>query len=204
MGGQGRLPVTAFAGLAGGLLVLVVVGALVLVPKLWRRAPEHDPRYLADRTDPLRAFAQGALAAYRGNVGDPGYWSPSDALAEMTESWSTPDRKELIELLESYRSGEINVGFDKVRIIWLSRVAHGCGWFDAASSWGHVAEAVQALRARYAGWEALAADLEAGAIAWNREFATPLDADGLAWRRDRVDEARRLVWPYVRFEATTC
>jgi hypothetical protein len=193
-----------FAALAGGLFVLLVVAALLVVQsKLAWRAPEHDSRYLADRSDPIRAFAQGALAAYRGNVGDPGYWKQSDALAEMTESWSTPNREELVDLLESYRRGEINLGFDKVRIIWLSRVALGCGWFDATTSWHYVAEAVQALRASYGGWEALAADIEAGAIAWNREFSTPLDADGLAWRRERVEEARRNVWPYVRFQSAT-
>jgi hypothetical protein len=78
---EGQVPVT-FAALAGGLFVLLVVAALLVVQsKLAWRAPEHDSRYLADRSDPIRAFAQGALAAYRGNVGDPGFLKQSDALA---------------------------------------------------------------------------------------------------------------------------
>jgi hypothetical protein len=184
-------------------LALVVVGVLTVLSmsKLFRRAPEHDHRYLADRSVPLRCFAQGACAAYRGNVGDPGYWKREDALREMTESWSTPDRQELVDLLDGYRKGEINLAFDQVRIIWLSRVAFGCGWFDEATSWGYVQHAAHAIRARHRSWDEVARDLEAGAIEWNRQFSTPLDAEGLAWRRARVEEARRYVWPYARFEA---
>jgi hypothetical protein len=179
-------------------LALITITALS-ASKLLRRAPQHDPRYLADRREPLKAFAQGAMAAYRGNVGDPGYWKREDALVEMTESWSTADPKELYELLEIYRGREINPAFDKVRIIWLSRVAVGCGWFDEATSFRYVAEAAQAIRAHYWDWEAATQDIEAGAIEWNRRFSMPLDADGLQWRCARSDEARRLVWPYTPF-----
>jgi hypothetical protein len=185
---------------AAALLVVGVMGAFSL-SKLLRRSPEHDSRYLGDRNVPLRRFAQGAAAAYRGNVGDPGYWARPDALSEMTESWSTPDARELSELLEGYRAGEINLAFDKVRIVWLARVAFACGWFDEATSWGYVNEACHALRSRYRGWDEVARDVEAGAIEWNRRFSTPLDDDGLAWRRARAEEARRYVWPYTPFEA---
>jgi hypothetical protein len=181
--------------------ILLVAGLLAFSFWMRRRAPEHDRRYLADRALPLRAFTHGALATYRGNVGDPGYWQRADALAEM-EQWSTPDVQELARLLEVYRSGEINLAFDKVRIIWLSRLGFACGWFDEGVSWRYVAEAVYALRAGYRGWEEVARDVELGAIQWNAEFSTPLDPDGLAWRRARADEARRLVWPYVPFQVS--
>src|SRR5690606_13449087 len=114
---------------------------------------------LADRGNNLRRWAQGALATYRGNVGDPGYWKREEALSEMVSSWSTPNRDELLQLLETYRSGELHLAFDKIRIIWLARVASGCGWFDEATSWQWVHQAASVIRFNYQSWDHVANDV---------------------------------------------
>lgn len=185
-------------------LAIVVLGVLTVVSRMRLKSggPQYDARYLADRAVPLRRWAQAALATYRGNVGDPGYWDPRVALSEMTESWSTPDREELVSLLDGYRRGEINVAFDKIRIIWLSRVAFGCGWFDEHTSWGYVHEAALAIRASYRSWDQVAKDVENGAIAWQREFRSyEMTSSDIAGRRELADQARHWVWPMAVFDA---
>src|SRR5262245_51449442 len=101
------------------LLVAVVLGWVVQRFRAGNRAAPDDPRYHADRVDPVRRWAHGALAAYRGfDLGDPGHWSVEDATSEVRDSWSTPDRAALLELLARYEGDEINVAFDKARLVW--------------------------------------------------------------------------------------
>src|SRR5262245_43742769 len=92
------------------LYAVVLVVVLFVVSRLrGAGGSSGDTRYLTDRQNPLRAWAHGALAAYRGaDAADPGHWKQKDALGEM-ENWSTPDRNELLRLLSVYEGKEINV-----------------------------------------------------------------------------------------------
>jgi hypothetical protein len=44
------------------------------------------------------------------------------------------------ELIRRYVQGECNVGFDKLRIIFLACLGRGAGWFDDATSWSRTAD----------------------------------------------------------------
>jgi hypothetical protein len=182
--------------------VLVVV---IFLLSRWRaaNAPPHlDVRYLTDRQNPLRAWAHGALSTYRGaQAADPGYWKQKDALAEMA-NWSTPDRKELLELLSLYEGKEINVAFDKARIAWLARVGFATGWVSEQESWEYVRRAAIASQAAYAGWDDFAEAVVAGAIEWNRDVGgRPMSDEAVRQRRAKIQEAREKVWPYTPFKA---
>lgn len=187
-----------------------VIYAAILVAVLFflsrRRASSvaapADNRYSNDRQNPVRAWAHGALAAYRGiDAADPGYWKQKDALGEM-ENWSTPDRKELLELLALYEGNEINVAFDKARIAWLARVGCATGWLSEQESWDYVRRAASASQAAYSGWDDFAEALIAGAVEWNRDVGgNPLSDKAIRDRRARIQEAREKVWPSTPFRA---
>ncbi len=151
----------------------LVGGAIVLgltVYSVWARRKAtgagHDPRYYAERQDPQRYWVQAVLAVYRGDVGDPAYWDPEDARREIQEGWSTPDRNELLALIQRYIAGECTPAFDHVRIIWLARLGAGAGWLDDATSWGYALQSKAALQYGYTSWPALAAGLEQGRVQW--------------------------------------
>lgn len=154
------------AGLAG--LACAGVLALVLAFLAWRwwNAPPHDARYYADRSNRSRRWAQAVMAIYQGDAGDPGYWDAEDAEGVLTNGWSTPDRAELDALLGRYERGEVNVAFDKARIVWLARLGAGAGWLTQDESWTHVARARGALQAELGGWRELGDQIRDGVFAW--------------------------------------
>lgn len=151
--------------LVGGVTVLGIVGYW-----LWARrnaaGSGHDPRYYADRQDPQRYWVQAVYAVYRGDVGDPAYWDPEDARREIQQGWSTPDREQLLALIQRYVAGECTPAFDHVRIIWLARLGAGAGWLDEATSWGYALQSKAMLQYGYTGWPALVAGLEQGRAQW--------------------------------------
>jgi hypothetical protein len=192
-------------GPLGYLLYAAVLVTIIFLVSRWRaaNAPPHlDARYLIDRQNPLRAWAHGALSAYRGvDAADPGYWKQKDALAEMA-NWSTPDRKELLELLSLYEDKEINVAFDKARIVWLARTGFATGWLDEQESWEYVRRAAMASQATYSGWDDFAEAVIAGAVEWNRDVGgNPMSDEALRQRRARAQEARAKIWPSTPFKA---
>jgi hypothetical protein len=132
---------------------------------------------------------------------DPGYWKQKDALAEMA-NWSTPDRKELLELLTLYEGKEINVAFDKARIAWLARVGFAAGWLSEQESWEYVRRAAIASQAAYAGWDDFAEAVVAGAVEWNRDVGgRPMSDEAVRQRRANIQEAREKIWPSTPFRA---
>jgi hypothetical protein len=126
---------------------------------------KKDPS-IADRQDPRKHWVQAAIALYQGDVGDAGYWSGNQARETLKVGWSTHTRDELIELIGRYIEGECNVGFDKLRIIWLARLGRGAGWIDDATSWGYAFPAVAELQRSYGSWPELFAAMKAGREEW--------------------------------------
>jgi hypothetical protein len=124
-----------------------------------------DPRYLADRRDPLRAWIHGVLAVYRGDVGDPGYWDQPCA-ERQANGWGMKTPADMHGMLARYRDGEINTAFDKVRIIWLARLGQALGWLTEAQSWEWCRLAAGALQQQYASWQLLYEDIDQGRIRW--------------------------------------
>jgi hypothetical protein len=152
----------------GIIVAVVAVGAFVTWFFWPVSACNHDcteARYLADRNHADRRWVQGVMAVYRGDAGDPAYWDAGCA-GNQASSWSMEAPADLQELLERYRDGEINVAFDKARLIWLARLGQGLGWLSEAQSWQWCAEAGAALRAHYADWAAFRHDMEAGRASW--------------------------------------
>jgi hypothetical protein len=120
-------------------------------------------------------FGYSFLAGKRGGGGadpsiadraDPGYWSERDAQHLIQNGWSTADRNELFELIQRYVQGECNLGFDKLRIIFLARLGRGAGWFDDATSWNYVFPAIGEIQSRYGSWSELKAAMDAGRAEW--------------------------------------
>ena len=124
-----------------------------------------EPRYQADRADPRRRWVHGVLAVYRGDAGDPAYWDRECALAQA-RAWGCEQPQDLHELIDRYHRGEINLAFDKARLIWLARVAQGTGWLGEGHSWQWCESAAAALRAEYPDWSSFRADMEQGRAAW--------------------------------------
>jgi hypothetical protein len=120
---------------------------------------------LADRADPRKHWAQAAIALYQ-DSDDPAYWSQDDARHLIQNGWSTPDRNELVELIQRYIGGECNVGFDKLRIIFLARLGRGAGWFDDVTSWDYVFPAIGEIQSRYGSWEELKVAMDEGRADW--------------------------------------
>lgn len=183
--------------------IVLVILFVFLSRRQAANAPARlQPRYLADRMDPLRRWAHGALATYRGvDAADPGYWKQKDALAEM-ENWTTPDRAELVRLLSHYERHEINPAFDKARIVWLARVGFAAGWLSEQESWEYVRRAAEASRSGYPSWDQFAEAVVAGAIEWNRDVGKrPMSDEELRVRRARIEQARKELWPQTPFDA---
>ena len=148
-----------------------------------------DPRYIADQKVPMRNFAQGAMAIYQGNSGDPGYWPQDTARTHLEDSWST-QQNELDALLRQYVKGEMNPGFDKVRIIWLARCAAGAGWLSHEVSWRWAARAAAEQERSQEGWGALAEAVEAGVLGWYNDEPPPET-------RARVERCINEAWVHV-------
>jgi hypothetical protein len=121
-----------------GVVLVVVFGYSFLAGK--RGGGGADPS-IADPADPRKHWAQAAIALYQ-DTNDPAYWSERDAQHLIQNGWSTADRNELLELIQRYVQGECNLGFDKLRIIFLARLGRGAGWFDDATSWNYVFPAI--------------------------------------------------------------
>jgi len=122
-------------------------------------------RFIADRSDPRKFWAQAAIALYQDDS-DPGCWKRDNALRCLQKGWSTPDGAELVELIQRYIQGECNVGFDKLRIIFLARAGRGAGWFDEATSWGYAFNAITELQKHYTSWEQLRVAMDEGRADW--------------------------------------
>lgn len=122
-------------------------------------------RFLADRTDPRKFWAQAAIALYQDNT-DPGCWKQQNALQCLQQGWSTPNAGELVELIQSYIRGECNLAFDKLRIIFLARAGRGAGWFDEATSWNYAFSAMAELQRHYTSWEQLRVAMDEGRAEW--------------------------------------
>ena len=141
--------------------------ALVVGYLAYHRVANKKPDLsLTDRQDPRKHWAQAAMALYQGDVGDAGYWSGNDAREKLSGGWSTTTRDELLELIQRYIDGECNVGFDKLRIIWLARLGFGAGWIDEATSWNYVFGAVAELQRAYGSWPELYDAQNAGRTEW--------------------------------------
>jgi hypothetical protein len=158
--------------MSGILLAAIGAGVVIGAVALWFFWPQkgcnHDcthPRYLADRSDPLRHWVHGVLAVYRGDAGDPAYWDEACA-QRQAGGWSIEKPDDLYKLLERYRTGEINTAFDKARIIWLARLAQGLGWLNEQQSWEWCRLAADALRHEYPSWPDFAQELQAGRAQW--------------------------------------
>jgi hypothetical protein len=170
-------------------IVVVVVGLLAFAGYWYVRNRGgnfdwSDPRHAQDRADPVRAWAQGAMAVYRGDMGDPAYWDRGSIMLQLRKGWSVEDVDDLMDLIERYEEGEINLAFDKLRLIWLARVGHGAGWIPEAHSWEICARAVQSLRAGYQSWDELAEQCRVGAVEWYGE-----DNEALPQRLTDLEEA---------------
>jgi len=145
---------------------LGLVGLAVAYMAYMRFANAKNDPSVADRLDPRKHWVQAAIALYQGDVGDAGYWPGSKAREMLASGWSTNTREELIELIQRYLDGECNVGFDKLRIIWLARLGRGAGWIDDATSWGYVSSAVDELKRAYGSWPELFEAMKAGREEW--------------------------------------
>lgn len=147
----------------------VLAGATVAVigtVYTWSQRRKPAVRQMMDRADPRKGWAQAVMAIYQGDAGDPGYWDRRRATESIQRGWSTPDAAALTELIERYVQGECNVGFDKVRIVWLARLGLGAGWYDDATSWRYVFAAQTALQHAYGSWMELRAAVEQGRAQW--------------------------------------
>jgi len=129
--------------------------------------------------DPRKHWILAAMALYHGDQGgDPGYWARSRALSCIQKAWSTPDRDALIALIDRYISGECNVGFDKVRIIWLARVGFGAGWLDEETSWNYAIRAREVIQHTYGSWLELNQAINEGIVDWYRGNVPQARRDG--------------------------
>jgi hypothetical protein len=146
-------------------LLAVTLVAIGTASTWWaRRNPAA--KQARDRTDPRKCWAQAIMAIYQGDAGDPGYWDRRRATDSIQNGWSTPNAAALTELIDRYVHGECNVGFDKVRIVWLARLGFAAGWLDEATSWRHVFAAQVALQQSYGSWLELRAAIEQGRAQW--------------------------------------
>jgi|SRR6478609_1995113 len=119
-----------------------------------------------ERQDPRKHWVQAAIALYQGDVGDAGHWSGNKARELLKNGWSTTTREELLELIQTYITGECNMGFDKLRIIWLARLGRGAGWLDEQTSWGYAFPAMAELQRTYGSWPELFQAMKAGREQW--------------------------------------
>lgn len=149
-----------------GFAVLAAV-VLFVFSKLSGGSEDELPgEVLADRADSRKHWVQAAQALYQSFVGDAGYWSVKEATNCLSKGWSTSNRQELIELIDRYISGECNVAFDKLRIIFLARVGKGAGWLDDDTSWNYAFQAIKDIQANYSSWEELRDAMADGRADW--------------------------------------
>lgn len=148
-----------YVGFAALAVVLIIVFSMMNGDKL-------QPEVLADRADKRKHWAQAAQSLYQCFVGDAGYWSASAAEETLAKGWSTPNGQELVELINRYVGGECNVGFDKLRIIFLARVGKGAGWLDDDTSWSYTFKAMEEIQASYGSWEELRDAMVEGRAEW--------------------------------------
>jgi hypothetical protein len=140
--------------------------AVIATVYTWSQRRRPDVKQLRDRADPRKYWAQAVMAIYQGEAGDPGYWDRKRATETIQKGWSTPDAAELTALIERYVSGECNVGFDKIRIVWLARLGFAARWYDEATSWRYVFAAQTALQQAHGSWIELRAAVEVGREQW--------------------------------------
>jgi hypothetical protein len=150
------------------IVVVVVLVAFAVIMNRSKGRPANDgfdqDRFFSDRSDPRKFWAQAAIALYQ-NDSDPGCWKQDNAV-RCLQGWKTPDQPALVRLLQRYVNGESNLGFDKLRIIYLARAGRGAGWFDEATSWGYAFDAMAAIKSHYGSWEQLRVAMEEGREQW--------------------------------------
>ena len=155
--------------LIAGAVVLAIVAFTVIANR--GKSGEQDAddgfdraRFLADRSDPRKFWAQAAIALYQ-NDSDPGCWKQETALSHL-EGWQCPDPPALVRLLQRYIEGECNIGYDKLRIIFLARAGRGAGFFDEATSWAYAFDAITAIQRHYGSWTQLRLAMDDGRAEW--------------------------------------
>jgi len=152
-------------------VVVVALTAFTIIMNRKKRGDESAPddgfdraRFLADRSDPRKFWAQAAIALYQ-NDSDPGCWKRENALSHL-QGWQCPDPAALVRLLQRYIEGECNIGYDKLRIIFLARAGRGAGFFDEATSWGYAFDAMTEIQRHYGSWTQLRIAMDEGRVEW--------------------------------------
>lgn len=153
-----------------GVVVLVAVAFTLIVNRMkLGESPVGDDgfdraRFLSDRSDPRKFWAQAAIALYQDDS-DPGCWKQEHAVSCL-QGWKTAAQPALVRLLQRYIKGECNVGFDKLRIIYLARAGRGAGFLDEATSWGYAFDAMTEIQRHYVSWEQLRVAMDDGRAQW--------------------------------------
>lgn len=123
--------------------------------------------------------AASSLASWYGATGPGGFW----------------------KIIAELRAGQTgNPAWDQVRALDLLRIGRAAGFVDDDQCWTEACKIAVDLQRRYRTWDELAAQFEAGMLAWHqRRGVTAPDELG---RVQRNLPNVRALWPQVRFDAT--
>lgn len=128
------------------------------------RSENRDALYHADRKDPVKAWFHGVYALQYGLKSDPGYWSPEEAEAHLTEAWGFEDVESTLDSLEWYLEEPINPAYDMVRSIIVARNCLAAGWLSEEKS-DLICNLAQLRILELVGdWEELAQEITAGRL----------------------------------------
>jgi hypothetical protein len=138
-----------------------------------RKAGSRLPAYKEDAANPARRLVHGFLAFYTGDDGDPRHTLDQQGnLDYLRQAWDVGDAAELNAVMDRYESQqECNEAFDLIRVIRLARHGAGAGLLTDEESWPRAIRCAQRLKRRYATWEDVYADFQAGREQWWRQCA---------------------------------
>ena len=153
----------------------------------WVVFPRPKSRRKQDLKAGPRRFHWVLITVYRGNA-DPTLLDRDAAVRILQNDWSTKDQHDLRSKLWRYRNGEVNPGFDGVRILWLVELAVSAGWMplEEANQWNE--REWQRVREAYRSWPEYQAAVNEGRTRWWAEIARRPMSDG-----DRERAAQSLI-----------
>jgi hypothetical protein len=148
-----------------------------------------------------KAVARWAHAAYSLWTGgeDSADWAADRAQNALRNWYGAVSGGQTQQVIAEVRAGQTgNAAWDKVRALDMLRIALAAGYVDAEQCRAQSAGIGKELQGRYAGWEALAQDFEAGMLRWQRTTGITDPSENGRVQRN-LPKLRSQIWPAIAY-----
>ena len=153
------------------------------------------------RAAALRRWVHGAYALWTGGE-DCGTWAQDRATASLASWYGATGPGHLWKVIAELKDGQTgNPAWDQVRALDLLRIGRAANFLDDDACWTEAGKIAVGLQRRYRSWDELAAQFEAGMLAWHRR-SNVTDPNELGRVQRHLPTLTQSVWPAIPFDAT--